>query len=165
MNKPKRLPVALTIALLLLLAVATETACNKREASEGNRAGAGGAQAPQAAATQATPQPNGVRLVAIPELQDALEKGEAVVVDVRGSVEYKLGHIKGAISVPLGLIAQQIKDLPTDKLIVTYCACTHEQLSAHGVLEMKKLGIENAGALVGGWDAWVAAGLPTESSE
>jgi 3-mercaptopyruvate sulfurtransferase SseA len=33
------------------------------------------------------------------------------------------------------------------------------------VLELKKIGIENAGALLGGWDAWVAAGLPTESSE
>jgi rhodanese-related sulfurtransferase len=94
-----------------------------------------------------------------------LEKGEAVVIDVRGSVEYQLGHIKGSRSVPLGLIAQQSKDLPRDKLLVTYCACTHEQLSIHGVQEMKKLGIENAAALVGGWDAWVAAGLPTESAE
>jgi 3-mercaptopyruvate sulfurtransferase SseA len=30
---------------------------------------------------------------------------------------------------------------------------------------MKKHGIENAGALLGGWDAWIAAGLPTESKE
>jgi 3-mercaptopyruvate sulfurtransferase SseA len=30
---------------------------------------------------------------------------------------------------------------------------------------MKEHEIENAAALLGGWDAWVAAGLPTESSE
>jgi 3-mercaptopyruvate sulfurtransferase SseA len=29
---------------------------------------------------------------------------------------------------------------------------------------MKKHGIENAAALLGGWDAWVAAKLPTEIS-
>jgi rhodanese-related sulfurtransferase len=37
-------------------------------------------------------------------------------------------------------------------------------LSARAVLEMKKQGLENAGALAGGWDAWVAAKLPTEAS-
>jgi 3-mercaptopyruvate sulfurtransferase SseA len=30
---------------------------------------------------------------------------------------------------------------------------------------MKQLGIEQAGALLGGWDAWVAAGLPTEEGQ
>lgn len=65
---------------------------------------------------------DGVRRVTIDELQDAMEKGEAVLLDVRGGVEYKLGHIKGARSLPLGLIAQQSGDLPRDKLIVTYCA-------------------------------------------
>jgi rhodanese-related sulfurtransferase len=73
------------------------------------------------APTQTMPNDE-VRRVTIPELQAALEKGEAVVVDVRGSVEFKLGHIKGARNVPLGLIPQQIKDLPRDRLIVTYCA-------------------------------------------
>jgi predicted sulfurtransferase len=63
-----------------------------------------------------------VRRVTIAELRDALEKGEAVVLDVRGEVEYKFGHIKGARSIPLGLIAQQSGDIPRDKLIVTYCA-------------------------------------------
>jgi rhodanese-related sulfurtransferase len=33
------------------------------------------------------------------------------------------------------------------------------------VQELKKQGIENAAALAGGWDAWVKAGLPTETSE
>jgi 3-mercaptopyruvate sulfurtransferase SseA len=30
---------------------------------------------------------------------------------------------------------------------------------------MKKLGLENVGALIGGWAAWKEAGLPTEASE
>jgi rhodanese-related sulfurtransferase len=33
------------------------------------------------------------------------------------------------------------------------------------VLELKKHGIENAAALLGGWDAWVKAGLPTEKED
>jgi rhodanese-related sulfurtransferase len=157
-QKPMRLYLSLTTALLL--ALATQTACNKKTGDE-SRAGnsAPGAQA------QATTPADGVRRISISELQAALEKGEALVVDVRGSVEYKLGHIKGARSVPLGLIAEQGKELPRDKLIVTYCACTHEQLSVIGVQELNKHGIENAAALVGGWNAWVEAKLPVESAE
>jgi 3-mercaptopyruvate sulfurtransferase SseA len=30
---------------------------------------------------------------------------------------------------------------------------------------MKRQGIEEAGALLGGWDEWVKAGLPTEEGE
>lgn len=151
----------LSLTTALLLAVVAQTACNKKNV-EGSRAesSAPGAQA------QATPPPDdGVRRVSISELQTALEKGEAVVVDVRGSVEYKLGHIKGARSVPLGLIAEQGKDLPRDKLVVTYCACTHEQLSVIGVQELHKQGIDKAAALVGGWNAWLEAKLPVETTE
>lgn len=73
------------------------------------------------AEAQAVPS-DGVRRITISELRERLEKGDAVVIDVRGSVEYNLGHIKGARSVPLGLIAQQAGELPRDKLLVTYCA-------------------------------------------
>ena len=76
---------------------------------------------PPPAATQPMPS-DGVRRVTIPELRDALEKGEAIVVDVRGEVDYKLGHIQGARSLPLGLIAEHANELTRDKLIVTYCA-------------------------------------------
>jgi rhodanese-related sulfurtransferase len=38
-------------------------------------------------------------------------------------------------------------------------------LSARGAQELKKLGVENAAALLGGWDAWVGAKLPSESAE
>ena len=65
---------------------------------------------------------DGVRRVTVSELSEAMEKGEAVAVDVRGGVEYDLGHIKGARSIPLGLVAERAKELPRDKLIVTYCA-------------------------------------------
>lgn len=159
-----RIRFGLTLTLILTTALLSFSACKSvdvKNAQTGGRAG----NAPPVAPPPQPPPNDGVRRVTIPELQEALAKGEAVVVDVRGHVEYQLGHIKGSVSVPLGLIAEQLKDLPRDKLIVTYCACTHEQLSIRGVQEMKKLGIENAAALVGGWDAWVAAGLPTEKTE
>src|SRR4051812_12905583 len=98
----------LSLATALLLAVVAQTACNKKN---GEASRAGNSTAGAQVQTPPTPE-DGVRRISISELQAALEKGEAVVVDVRGSVEYKLGHIKGARSVPLGLIAEQGKDLP-----------------------------------------------------
>jgi rhodanese-related sulfurtransferase len=73
-------------------------------------------------AAQEAPPSDGVRRVTVDELRTALEKREAIIVDVRGEVEYDLGHIKGALLMPLGLISTRASELPRDKLIVTYCA-------------------------------------------
>ena len=47
---------------------------------------------------------------------------KAVYVDVRGKDAYDQGHIKGAISIPLGEILTRLKELPRKKFIITYCA-------------------------------------------
>jgi rhodanese-related sulfurtransferase len=151
-----------TLNLILALIVFAPAGCGGRGGGDdSNRAGGRVESTPQVV----SPPADGVRRIGLEELQAALERGEAVALDVRGSVEYDLGHIRGSLSLPLGLIRERAKELPRDKLIVTYCAWTHEQLSARAVQEMKKAGIENAAALLGGWDAWVKAGLPTDKSE
>jgi 3-mercaptopyruvate sulfurtransferase SseA len=73
------------------------------------------------AQTQPTPA-DGVRRVTVEELRAALEKGTAIVIDVRGDDSYKAGHIKGALSIPGNEIANRTKELPKDKLIVLYCS-------------------------------------------
>jgi len=94
------------------------------------------------------------------DLHAKLQKNEAVVIDVRGSVPYDLGHIDGAISMPLGLISKRFDELPQNKLIVAYCSCKREEISDEAVRELAKKGLDHAVALKGGYDAWVAAGLP-----
>ena len=111
-----------------------------------------------------TPRPDGVRVVTVEELSRLMNEGGAVALDVRGSVEFEMGRIKGARFMPLGLIAGRASELPKDKLLVAYCACSAEQISARAALELKKQGFENAGALLGGLDAWTQAGLPVEGT-
>ena len=89
-------------------------------ANQSSRSAANSAAANEPSAT-ATPS-DGVRRVSVAELKAALERNEAVVVDVRGEVDYNLGHIKGAASLPLGLVKERGGELPRDKMIVTYCA-------------------------------------------
>ena len=65
---------------------------------------------------------DGVRRVTPQELQDLLAKGQAVVVDVRNQAAFDQGHIKGAKLIPFNEIQTRSSELPTDKLIVTYCS-------------------------------------------
>lgn len=98
------------------------------------------------------------------ELHALIDKGEAVAVDVRGSVPYELGHIKGAVWLPLGLVAQRFGELPQDKLIVTYCTCKAEETSLEAAMQLaQKHGFARVAVLAGGYPAWTAAGLSTEA--
>jgi predicted small lipoprotein YifL len=106
-------------AAVFLFTIISLTACGSKGGSDAQPEARTRSSPIESAA--ATPS-DGVRRVTLAELQDALLKKEAIAVDVRGPVEYELGHVKGARSVPLGLLASRIKELPRDKLIVTYCA-------------------------------------------
>jgi rhodanese-related sulfurtransferase len=110
-----------------------------------------------------TPEANVPRLTAA-EVHDSVQRGDAVVIDVRGSVPWDLGHIKGAIWLPLGRVAADGHTLPKDKLIVAYCTCQSEELSLAAAVELGKLGYERVAALRGGYAAWADAGYAVESN-
>ncbi len=65
---------------------------------------------------------DGVRRVTPAEALAAVEKGQAVIVDVRGEDSFKAGHIKGALWIPLNDIAARADELPRGKMIITYCS-------------------------------------------
>jgi rhodanese-related sulfurtransferase/rubrerythrin len=49
------------------------------------------------------------------------EENEYMLVDVRQPDEYAKGHIPGATLIPLGELAQRMRELPVDKDIIFYC--------------------------------------------
>ncbi|HJU55007.1 MAG TPA: rhodanese-like domain-containing protein [Pyrinomonadaceae bacterium] len=65
---------------------------------------------------------DGVRRVTPAEARAAVEKGQAVIVDVRGEDSFKAGHVKGALWIPLNDIASRAGELPRGKMIITYCS-------------------------------------------
>ena len=65
---------------------------------------------------------DGVRRVTPAEARAAIEKGQAVIIDVRGEDSFKAGHIKGALWIPVGDIASRTNELPRGKMIITYCS-------------------------------------------
>lgn len=96
------------------------------------------------------------------ELAAQLDKGTAVAVDVRGSVPYELGHIPGALWLPLGILGQRAGELPEDKLLVAYCTCKAEESSLEAAVQLSGLRFSRVAVLEGGYPAWTAANLPTE---
>ena len=63
---------------------------------------------------------DGVPRVTAVEAHDAVEKGKAIIVDVRSESSYRIGHIQGALWMPD--VASRTKELPRDKMIVFYCS-------------------------------------------
>ena len=55
------------------------------------------------------------------EVKRLADKGEVVLVDVRGEDAWKAGHAQGAIHIPEAQVLSRLKDLPKDKLIALYC--------------------------------------------
>ena len=152
--------------VLASFALFTLTACNSADSSnKGVSISTAATPAKPQTTTPAAPPTDGVRRVTIVELQDLLSKGQAYVVDVRNETAYNTAHARGAKLIPHDQIGERSKELPSDKTIVTYCSCGREQTSVAAVLELKKKGLENAAALLGGMDAWKNAGLPVDKKQ
>jgi hydroxyacylglutathione hydrolase len=80
----------------------------------------------------------------------------ATLVDVREPDEYAVGHIPGAIQIPLGTLQANLERIPRDRPAVTYCAMGERSASAASILERN--GFAAVRNLEGGIEAWCAAG-------
>ena len=63
-----------------------------------------------------------------------LMKQGAQIIDVRTNAEFKSGHIKGAVNIPLQVIASQLGKIKKDKPVNTCCASGMRSASAKSVL-------------------------------
>ncbi len=94
-----------------------------------------------------------------PELDaDAIPQG-ATLVDVRREEEWAVGHIPGAMHVPLPELQERAAELG-DGSVVFYCKTGDRSRMA---AEAFRASGRDAASLAGGLDAWTAAGRPTDS--
>lgn len=97
------------------------------------------------------------------DLMDRLEAGIVTVLDVRPEDEFALGHLPGAISVPLSELDKRLADLDPDREIVAYCRGPYCVLSYEAVAMLRARGFK-VRRLEDGLPEWRAAGLPVEGS-
>ena len=103
------------------------------------------------------------RITEIPLDQAAQAVREAdVVLDVREADEYAAGHLPGAVLAPRGLLEFKLSSSPElgarDLDVVLYCKGSGRAALAAAV--MHDMGYTHVRSIVGGFDAWAAAGLP-----
>jgi phage shock protein E len=58
----------------------------------------------------------------------------AQIIDVRTPGEFKSGHIRGAVNIPLQTIASQMGRIKKDKPVITCCASGMRSASAKSIL-------------------------------
>ena len=89
--------------------------------------------------------------VALAEAQ-AARAAPLVLLDVREPWEHRIAHLEGAVLIPLGQLAQRIRELPPRAEIVTYCH--HGARSLNAARLLRAAGFSTATSLAGGIDAW-----------
>ncbi|HBW86936.1 MAG TPA: sulfurtransferase [Crocinitomicaceae bacterium] len=67
------------------------------------------------------------------DYKSIVENG-GVIVDVRTTGEYKSGHIKGSLNIPLQNLKAQLNKIPKDKVVITCCASGMRSSSAKSIL-------------------------------
>ena len=92
--------------------------------------------------------------------------GKTLFVDARSNDDYREGHIKGAISLPVGEFDEKVGNLldnySPDQSIITYCSgrtCEDSHRLAQMLID---LGYENVSIMIDGFPGWKENGYPVE---
>lgn len=85
----------------------------------------------------------------------AAQAAAGTVIDVREPMEYRAGHVPGAVLIPLGRLAEKVDEVPTGGPVHIICASGNRSLQAADYL--RALGIE-AYSVAGGTTAWQRSG-------
>lgn len=98
------------------------------------------------------------------ELIQRARDGLVTVLDVRPADEFALGHLPGAINVPLAELEARLAELDPGREVVAYCRGAYCVLSFEAVAKLRARGLK-ARRLEEGYPEWRAAGLPVARLE
>ena len=96
------------------------------------------------------------------ELAARMSDGAVTVIDVRPPDEYALGHLPGAINVPLSELSARSEGFEPGCEVIAYCRGPWCVMSFEAVAELRSQGLR-ARRLQDGMPEWKAAGLSVES--
>ncbi|MBS1240441.1 MAG: rhodanese-like protein [Proteobacteria bacterium] len=100
------------------------------------------------------------KVITAVDLKPMLDRGEALVVDVREPDEFADGHIPGAINLPLSAFSADRLPPHAGKLVVLNCLGGKRSGLALDQCNVARSVVDTH--LVGGFGAWTQAGLPVE---
>jgi ArsR family transcriptional regulator len=105
---------------------------------------------------------DGMEPVSREELLARLRDGLVTVLDVRPADEFAMGHLPGAVNIPLRELEGRLAELDLTQEIVAYCRGAYCVLSFEAVAALRARGF-NVRRLEDGFPEWRAAGLAVET--
>ncbi|MPZ94801.1 MAG: metalloregulator ArsR/SmtB family transcription factor [Propionibacteriales bacterium] len=104
---------------------------------------------------------SGLNTMTRDELRERLRAGDVVVLDVRPPAEYAAGHIRGAVSVPIGDLRARLLEIDSGARVVAYCRGSYCVYADEAVRLLAEAG-RDAARLEDGFPEWASARLPVE---
>lgn len=93
------------------------------------------------------------------ELVERARAGTVTILDVRPEDEFALGHLPGALNIPLHELEARLGEIDPQQEIVAYCRGPYCVLSYEAVAQLRARGFK-VRRLEDGLPEWRAAGLP-----
>lgn len=105
-----------------------------------------------------------LEIVTREELADRVARGDVVVVDVRPSEEFEMGHVAGAMSIPIDEVSRHLDRIPQGAEVVAYCRGPYCVYADQAVRALQEAGLRSR-RLEDGFPEWMAAGFPVERDQ
>ena len=96
--------------------------------------------------------------------------GEALFLDARSSADYQLGHIEGALNLPVhdGDFGERLQEFSLkvdhDEELIVYCDGIGCTLSPELASILKSMGYRDIKILINGWNEWIMRECPSRWS-
>ncbi|MCS6910389.1 MAG: rhodanese-like domain-containing protein [Anaerolineales bacterium] len=91
----------------------------------------------------------------------AKQKAGAFILDVRSEAEWKAAHIPGSALISLPHLADWSREVPRRREVIL--VCTDDEQCAQAFAILRAAGVPALSRMMGGIEAWQAAGYPVES--
>lgn len=106
-------------------------------------------------------QRDSMEAVSREDLIARLKEGAVTILDVRPEAEFALGHLPGAVNVPISELQRRLSELPKRREIVAYCRGPYCVMSFEAVAALRSKGYR-VRRLEDGFPEWKAAGHAIE---
>jgi thiosulfate sulfurtransferase len=105
----------------------------------------------------------GVKHILSADAFEAVQSGDAVIIDVREMFEVQLENIplEQVLNHPMSVIIDRLPYIAKDQKIIVICAHGERSVKVANLLQYQ--GYPEVASLEGGFEAWKNAGLPVES--
>lgn len=95
------------------------------------------------------------------QLERALQDRSVVIIDARVPRDYALGHLPGALNVPVYVspeaAAQVLADVAHDRPLLLYCQSVDCTYSERLAITLRRLGYRDMTIYTGGYNDWIAS--------